>query len=193
MIKQEFELVLKNEKRRLYNRMTLFILILNFIFFIYGAIAANQRAERKWFIFCVVVILLNVFITWYRNTHYSLLTTHHSLYSGTYVAVIFSWILLKNYWLAGAHLILLLLYLSANRNKIIRFMAAYIYLPGMPEKKIEWQNVSHVVLKDGILTLDFKNNKLLQAPILESWTMEEEQAFNTFCYDQINISAHTTS
>ena len=72
-------------------------------------------------------------------------------------------------------------------------MAAHIYLPGMPEKKIEWQNVSNVVLKDGILTLDFKNNKLLQAPILENWTMEEEQAFNAFCYDQINIRAHTTS
>ena len=72
-------------------------------------------------------------------------------------------------------------------------MAAYIYLPGRPGKKIEWENVSNVVLKDGMLSLDFKNNRLMQAPILENWTREEEQAFNAFCYDQINIRAHTTS
>jgi hypothetical protein len=193
MIKQEFELVLKNEKRGLYNRITLFILILNFIFFTYGAIVANQQADRKWFIFGVVVILFNVFISWYRNTQYSPLTTHHSLYSATYAAVIFSWVLLKNYWLAAAHLILLVFYLSANKDKMIRFMAAHIYLPGRPEKKIEWKNVSNVVLKDGILTLDFKNNRLLQAPVIENWSNEEEKAFNTFCHDQINIRANSAS
>ena len=193
VIMEKFELVLKNEKRGLYKRITLFILILNFIFFIYGAIATNQQAERKWFIFGAVVILLSIFISWYRNTQYSPLTTHHSLYSAIYAAVIFSWILLKNYWLALAHLILLLLYLSANRNKIIRFMAAHIFLPGRPGKKIEWKDVTNVVLKDGMLSLDFKNNRLMQAPILENWTREEEQAFNAFCYDQINIRAHTTS
>ena len=190
VIMEKFELVLKNEKRGLYNKITLFILILNFIFFIYGAIVTNQQAERKWYIFGVVVILLNVIINWYRNRKFSF---GQEAYSGAYAAVIFSWILLKNYWLALAHLILLLLYLSANRNKIIRFMAAHIYLPGRSGKKIEWKNVSNVVLKDGILSIDFKNNRLMQAPILENWTREEEQAFNAFCYDQINIRAHTTS
>ena len=184
---QKFELALKNEKRGLYKRITLFILLLNFIFFIYGAIVSNQLGERKWFVFGVVVILINVIINWFRNRKYSLAG------SGTYAAVIFAWILLKNYWLAAAHLILLILYINANRDKIIRFMATHIYLPGWPEKKIEWQNVSNVVLKDGILTLDFKNNKLLQAPILENWSKEEEQAFNEFCYDQINIRISSAS
>lgn len=187
---QTFELVLKNEKRGLYKRITFLIFLLNLIFFIYGAIAANQPAERKWFVFGVVVILINIIINWFRNRKYSQAS---EAYSGTYVAIIFAWILLENYWLAAAHLILLIFYTNANRDKIIRFMTAHIYLPGMPKKKIEWQNVSNVVLKDGILTVDLKNNKLLQAPILEYLSKEEEQAFNDFCYDQINIRIYTAS
>ena len=36
---------------------------------------------------------------------------------------------------------------------------------GFPGKKYQWDQFSNVVLKDNILTLDFKNNKLLQAEI----------------------------
>ncbi len=48
----------------------------------------------------------------------------------------------------------------------------------------DWDNFSNIVLKDGILTIDFKNNKLLQLDIEEKNSFNEIQ-FNDFCDRQI--------
>jgi len=44
-----------------------------------------------------------------------------------------------------------------------------------------WSEFSNVVLKDNLLTLDFKNNKLIQVAVDEMHTSPDEQAFNEFC------------
>jgi hypothetical protein len=54
---------------------------------------------------------------------------------------------------------------------------------GFPGKKYQWNQFSNIVLKDNILTLDFKNNKLLQAEI--TTININEDAFNTFAKEQL--------
>ena len=179
---KKFELGLQNEKQGLYKKITLFILFINLIFFIYGAIITTDPGQKKWFVFGTVVILINGVFTWDRNRRSPAL---RDSYAGNYIAVVFAWVILKNYWLATAHLILMILYIKANRDKIIRFMPSHIYIQGWPDKKIQWNSVSNVILKDKILTIDYKNNKLLQANVVENWSKIEEQAFNQFCYEQI--------
>lgn len=44
-----------------------------------------------------------------------------------------------------------------------------------------WSEFNNVILKDNLLTLDFKNNKLLQLTIAENDTSVDENMFNTFC------------
>ena len=46
-----------------------------------------------------------------------------------------------------------------------------------PWKKYQWSEMSNVVLKDHILTMDFKNNKVIQAEIDNQ---VDEKAFNSF-------------
>ena len=53
----------------------------------------------------------------------------------------------------------------------------------IPGKKYTWDQFSNVVIKDNILTLDFKNNKLLQGEI-ETANINED-AFNTFAKQQL--------
>lgn len=43
----------------------------------------------------------------------------------------------------------------------------------------EWSEFNNIILKDSLLTLDFKNNKLLQLSITENNV--DETSFNTFC------------
>jgi hypothetical protein len=52
-------------------------------------------------------------------------------------------------------------------------------------KRYEWNAFSNVVLKDGLLTLDFKNNKMLQREIMKQDVNENE--FNEFCREQIDL------
>ncbi len=47
----------------------------------------------------------------------------------------------------------------------------------------EWSNFANIVLKDNLLTLDFKNNKLLQLDIDGTVLAADEEIFNNFCRD----------
>ena len=183
----KFELQLRNEKQGLYKKITLFILFLNFIFFIYGSGITTNPIQKKWFLFGAVVILVTAVFNWYRNRRSPALK---DAYSGNYIAVVFAWFILKNYWLAIAHLFLMVLYIKANQDKNIQFLSSHVQMKGWPDKKIQWDSISNVILKDGVLTIDFKNNKLLQATISDNWNIDEVKAFNQFCYDQVNKILH---
>jgi O-antigen/teichoic acid export membrane protein len=52
-----------------------------------------------------------------------------------------------------------------------------------PKRQFTWQALNNVLLKDGMLTLDFKNNKIIQQLIEE--TNIDESAFNVFCQKQL--------
>lgn len=47
-----------------------------------------------------------------------------------------------------------------------------------------WNDFSNIILKDNLLTLDFKNNKVLQLELEEN-TAIDENAFNDFCAGKI--------
>jgi hypothetical protein len=52
-------------------------------------------------------------------------------------------------------------------------------------KKYTFNSFNNLVLKDNLLTLDFKNNKVLQLEV-EADTNISEASFNQFCVQQIN-------
>ena len=50
-----------------------------------------------------------------------------------------------------------------------------------PFKNYTWQQFKNVMLKDNILTLDFKNNKIFQKETESDVSAETEKEFNEFC------------
>jgi hypothetical protein len=53
-------------------------------------------------------------------------------------------------------------------------------------KLYSWQELSNVILKDNLLTLDFKNNKVLQLELDKTASPNEKQ-FNDFCSGKLAI------
>jgi hypothetical protein len=49
----------------------------------------------------------------------------------------------------------------------------------------EWVAFTNVILKDGLLTLDFTDNKLLQLNIDDHETAVHENLFNSFCSERL--------
>ena len=49
-----------------------------------------------------------------------------------------------------------------------------------------WSDLNNVILKDGLLTIDFKSNKLMQVVIDDPNLTIDEKAFNGFCGRIIN-------
>ncbi len=54
-----------------------------------------------------------------------------------------------------------------------------------PQKKYRWAEVSNVVLKDGILTIDLKNNTIIQKEVNEEVPLQDETDFNGFCRQRL--------
>lgn len=54
-----------------------------------------------------------------------------------------------------------------------------------PQKKYLWKEVNNAVLKSGMLTLDFKNNKLIQKEVNDDVPDSVEKEFNAYCKIQL--------
>ena len=72
---------------------------------------------------------------------------------------------------------------AALQNTRLRFNDTGIEKTNFPAKHYTWQQFSNVILKDSVLTLDFKNNKFFQAEI--DTATANEDAFNTFAKAQL--------
>ena len=55
----------------------------------------------------------------------------------------------------------------------------------LSEQFYTWADIQNVVLKDGLLTIDFKNNHIFQSPITAKDKPVDEKAFNQFCLQQL--------
>lgn len=73
-----------------------------------------------------------------------------------------------------AFILLALLEKQAKLSPEIRFSPAQIIFNRLMKKKFAWSEIDNVILKDGLLTVDFKNNKLFQQEIEEKGLSEEE-------------------
>jgi hypothetical protein len=79
------------------------------------------------------------------------------------------------------------LYNLSKRKLKVSFANQIIY-PSFPTRIIQWNELNNVILKDGLLTIDFKNNKIIQQLIKHSNAINEKE-FNEFCKQQLKAAA----
>ncbi|MFI5187578.1 MAG: hypothetical protein ACHQF0_12685 [Chitinophagales bacterium] len=87
--------------------------------------------------------------------------------------------------LAGV-IILFWIYLKRRANgEMIIVSETNIILPGLSgDRIVEWKELTNVVKKYDLLTLDFKNNKLLQVEVINADGINEDE-FKQFCRQQL--------
>ena len=68
----------------------------------------------------------------------------------------------------------------------IGFSADRIVMNTLIKKKISWNELESVILKDGLLTLNFKNERILQKEVLDDSDSEAgEEEFNGYCRERM--------
>jgi len=97
-----------------------------------------------------------------------------------------SFVALSHAILAGV-LVLFMIYLRRKeQGDLIVVSRSNVILPGLTGQRIiEWTQLTNLVKKDDLLTLDFKNNRLMQVEILNADEVPENE-FNQFCLQQLN-------
>lgn len=75
----------------------------------------------------------------------------------------------------------------------IAFDPAGIVINTFPKKQFPWSMIQNAIIKDDVITIDFKNNKLIQKDINEPVSDSITNEFNVFCAEQIAIAGQITS
>ena len=79
-----------------------------------------------------------------------------------------------------------------SKNKEIGFSEAGIVISGLFPKQISWSELNNVVIKDDLLTMDFKNNKVFQRYTDDEEDDEyevESDEFNEYCLGRLSLPA----
>lgn len=84
-------------------------------------------------------------------------------------------------WLIFVFVALAFLEYQAKMPLEIGFSDSEIVFNSLFKKKYQWREFSNVMLKDGLLTLDFNNNKLYQKEIENEESEATESEFNEWC------------
>ncbi len=172
---QQFDITLVNEKERSFRLMIFFFAVLHLMFFIYLFFVERFKKDA-----ILGLILLAVYII-YRVLECKHYKQRFSFSPGFFLIYLLAYSL---FWLAVIDTVLSILSTIALQKTIFNFSAERIETRIIPWKKYTWDEFNNVMIKDNFLTLDFKNNKLLQAKIAN--TDMDENTFNAFAAQQIN-------
>ena len=77
-------------------------------------------------------------------------------------------------------LFLQFLYKQATARSLVQVGEKVTIQRGVFKKTIQWEKIQQVILKDDLLTIDLKNNRVIQL-LTENDSSTQEAIFNSFC------------
>lgn len=177
----DYTITLKNEKSVFYNRLGVLFILANVFFFVYLAFFAVEKRIQTGSI-ALLVFLSFIFLLqhYLKRTRWRFGLHPYSFF------IMMAWLNGGIYWMAVIVFILDLLNTAATMKKLVFVSKASILYPSVPKKRIQWTDLNNVILKDGLLTIDFSNNKIIQQMVDENTTAVNEPEFNDFCRQQLN-------
>lgn len=184
---QQFSITLRNEKKKSYRISFLVLTGLNFIAFIFLAYVSNDILTRNKSLVAAGSIAACMGLYFLAR----IINKIYFLYMAVLLAAIF-FILLGYFLPAFIQVLVLLLFLQAVRDQVVTVSNLSVSYPSFPRKHFNWGQLNNMLLKDGLLTIDLKNNKLIQQTIDESKTSVKEEEFNDFCKKQLLSSTTET-
>ncbi|HTI93936.1 MAG TPA: hypothetical protein VL727_25255 [Puia sp.] len=94
-------------------------------------------------------------------------------------------------WVSAVFFILFFLEAQTKRPLEIGFDPNRIVVNSLIRRTYSWSDFNNVVLKDGLLTLDFSNNKLLQKEVADDEDEDDadEEEFNMYCRQRLSAAA----
>lgn len=180
---QRFEIVLRNEKIKFYQRFGWFILlILVLLFTWFGFFGGLPVPKGRTYVILVLLFVALLLWFYFRNTKYQF---GLFIFLGT---LTMGWIAREQYLFAGITLFFQFFHEVSLRKKNV-IVADLISYPSFPVKKIQWIQLNNCMIKDGLLTIDFKTDKVIQQMIDETKTLVNEQEFNDFCKQQLKAKS----
>jgi hypothetical protein len=175
---ESYNIIIPNEKAATYKVVTFIISLINLVAFIYVAIRSG------WDIGMILTIGL---LSGLSGVMLFVIQHYWGMAKKIQPAIFLllssvCWLIAGMYFIGIMLFIFSLLSLLTIKPLVISFTGDGILYPSFPAKLIGWNEVDFVILKDDVLSIELKNNKLMQ------FTLEKSVAngidageFNSFC------------
>jgi hypothetical protein len=180
-----YRIHLSNPKAGTYRLITLMISIINctafgFVFFVLGSRFQSKLIDLG---FGISIAALLIYVYMMISKKKSSMRIEIS-----FIIAALIWMLTGQVLLGFFLALFALLGFFANRELIIGISKEGVNYPSFPPKLIKWEDISQTILKDNILSIDLKNNNLIQHRLLPADAAKiDEKSFNLFCSQNINI------
>jgi len=179
--KYPYVVILKNHGTGQFN---VFGLVLNLISCIFFAREFVFTQNKNIFLIAGIFLVIGL-LGW--NIHH-MFKGNKVFFNRAYLISALLWIKMPYMeWLFVAFILLAILERQAKFPLEIGFSESQVVFNTLLKKKYDWSQLSNVVLKDGLLTIDFHNNHLLQREVEDEEDEEDvpEEEFNEFCRAQL--------
>ena len=169
-----FTFTLTPEKQNSYSRIELLVVVLHLITFI---ILAASRSSKGIILPVTGIVAATTYLVLYwrnKNKQSRFITMEVPMY---FFAI--WWFFAGVYWM-GCLVFIFGLFASVYKQKIqVIITGDAVVYKSFPNRTFNWEDLNNVILKDGILTIDFKSDKIIQQLVEETDVIEAE--FNLFC------------
>jgi hypothetical protein len=168
---------LRNENRKFIDLFSLLICSASALIFLREQLITSQKTivYLVGFIFIAVLIARNLYLL--RTNRPEKIAYNRALF---FAAIV--WTVMPDFqWLVFVFGFLGLFEFHAKFPLEIGFTDKQIVFNSLIKKRYTWQDFNNVVLKDNVLTLDFKNNKVFQKETIDEDGEADEDEFNEFC------------
>lgn len=180
---QVYRIFIANDRYRFMKPLQVFILLINAVSLALVAFYKNDMLGYVW----PPLILLSIFFILYQQKLKRFIFFKKTNFLDTgFLWVIAAWALAGYLWIALAVVIIAILRATVKEKFELLFFDNQIELHTYPKKIFYWNSLQNIVLKDGLITIDFKNNKMIQSEILaKESNIYNEAEFNEFCRSQL--------
>lgn len=179
---KSYEIILKDANKRYYKILYWFIVVINFIAFVVTSIYFHESFGRMG----AILLLTNLVLSGYMKTPVPYFNERITLFQ---IAILWAvggfWASSMFFYPALIHFAIAFFFYLSSREKSVTVSADGIRLPTLIRSRLAWSDLSNVVLKDHLLTIDQRNNKLLQQAVDDASFTVDEREFNEFCSQQL--------
>ena len=171
----QYEIEIRNDKKKSYRVFHWFALVISLAGFLLLLLYDNWLWEASF----AILVLGGYFLyrLYLRKKNKDLPLFDDNGYFFLIIAL--GWAVLYKFLLAFICLVLGLIYKLAMQKISFLFQKEKVVKTNFPRQEMDWQSIDNVILKDGILTIDFKNNRIIQGDIIAHKEIDEA-AFNAF-------------
>lgn len=180
-----FTFDITNRKKRYYTLLAnIFLLFASGIYTFYRYVQYNEGTSGSVF-GCLVIpaalflIILLRFIFIIRRKDILFTQLHFSL------ILTACWAFEHQYLFAGIIAFLGLFEYIVNRDTVCIIDEQGVYLKSIPARKYSWAQLENVMIKEGIFTVDRKDNHIFQVDVSREVLSFSEEQFNAFCTERL--------